>query len=58
VSDEEVHRVVDYLKSQGEPNYIDGVLEGGTSMARAVRLGDGARAARRIRCTTRRSKSC
>ncbi len=30
VSDEEVHRVVAYLKSQGEPNYIDGVLEGGT----------------------------
>ena len=30
VSDEEVHRVVKYLKSQGEPNYIDGVLEGGT----------------------------
>jgi S-DNA-T family DNA segregation ATPase FtsK/SpoIIIE len=30
VSDEEVHRVVDYLKSQGEPNYIDGILEGGT----------------------------
>jgi S-DNA-T family DNA segregation ATPase FtsK/SpoIIIE len=30
VSDEEVHRVVSYLKSQGEPNYIDGVLEGGT----------------------------
>jgi S-DNA-T family DNA segregation ATPase FtsK/SpoIIIE len=29
VSDEEVHRVVDYLKSQGEANYIDGVLEGG-----------------------------
>jgi len=29
VSDEEVHRVVNYLKSQGEPNYIDGVLEGG-----------------------------
>jgi S-DNA-T family DNA segregation ATPase FtsK/SpoIIIE len=29
VSDEEVHRVVAYLKSQGEPNYIDGVLEGG-----------------------------
>ena len=29
VSDEEVHRVVDYLKSLGEPNYIDGVLEGG-----------------------------
>ncbi|RZT95339.1 DNA translocase FtsK [Rivibacter subsaxonicus] len=29
VSDEEVHRVVDYLKSQGEPNYIEGILEGG-----------------------------
>jgi DNA segregation ATPase FtsK/SpoIIIE, S-DNA-T family len=30
VSDEEVHRVVDYLKTQGEPNYIEGILEGGT----------------------------
>ncbi len=30
VSDEEVHRVVSYLKSQGEPNYVEGVLEGGT----------------------------
>ncbi|HZY16466.1 MAG TPA: DNA translocase FtsK, partial [Ramlibacter sp.] len=30
VSDEEVHRVVGYLKQQGEANYIDGVLEGGT----------------------------
>ena len=29
VSDEEVHRVVDYLKEQGEPDYIEGVLEGG-----------------------------
>jgi S-DNA-T family DNA segregation ATPase FtsK/SpoIIIE len=25
-----VHRVVAYLKTQGEPNYIDGILEGGT----------------------------
>jgi len=25
-----VHRVVKYLKAQGEPNYIEGVLEGGT----------------------------
>ena len=34
VSDEEVHRVVSYLKEQGgEPNYIDGVLE--------ASLGDG-----------------
>jgi S-DNA-T family DNA segregation ATPase FtsK/SpoIIIE len=31
VSDEEVHRVVAYLKEQGgEPNYIEGILEGGT----------------------------
>jgi len=30
VSDDEVHRVVSYLKSQGDPDYIDGVLEGGT----------------------------
>jgi DNA segregation ATPase FtsK/SpoIIIE, S-DNA-T family len=30
VSDEEVHRVVEYLRQQGEPNYIDGILEGGT----------------------------
>lgn len=28
VSDDEVHRVVAYLKQQGEANYIDGVLEG------------------------------
>src|SRR5450759_2310940 len=31
VSDDEVHRVANYLKEQGgEPNYIEGVLEGGT----------------------------
>ena len=30
VSDEEVHRVVAFLKTQGAPNYIDGLLEGGT----------------------------
>ncbi|AOB32339.1 cell division protein FtsK [Bordetella sp. H567] len=29
VSDDEVHRVVEHLKSQGEPNYIEGLLEGG-----------------------------
>ena len=29
VSDDEVHRVVNYLKTQGEPNYIEGILEGG-----------------------------
>jgi S-DNA-T family DNA segregation ATPase FtsK/SpoIIIE len=31
VSDEEVHRVVDHLKLQGEPNYIEGILEGGVA---------------------------
>ena len=30
VSDEEVHRVVKHLLTTGEPNYIDGILEGGT----------------------------
>jgi DNA segregation ATPase FtsK/SpoIIIE, S-DNA-T family len=29
VDDDEVHRVVEHLKQQGEPNYIDGVLNGG-----------------------------
>ncbi len=29
VSDDEVHRVVQYLRSQGEANYIEGILEGG-----------------------------
>jgi S-DNA-T family DNA segregation ATPase FtsK/SpoIIIE len=37
VSDEEVHRVVDSLKQQGEPQYIDGLLEGGV----AGETGDG-----------------
>ena len=30
VSDAEVHRVVQHLKAQGEPNYIDGILTGGS----------------------------
>jgi S-DNA-T family DNA segregation ATPase FtsK/SpoIIIE len=38
VSDEEVHRVVKYLKAQGEPNYIEGILEGGVG----DEAGDGA----------------
>ena len=41
VSDEEVHRVVAYLKQQGEPNYIDGVLEGGTVDGEGDALGAG-----------------
>ncbi len=31
VSDDEVHRVVNHLKEQGEPNYIEGILEGGVA---------------------------
>ncbi len=31
VSDAEVHRVVQHLKLQGEPNYIEGILTGGSS---------------------------
>jgi S-DNA-T family DNA segregation ATPase FtsK/SpoIIIE len=31
VGDDEVHRVVEKLKEQGEPNYIEGVLEGGAA---------------------------
>jgi len=30
VSDDEVHRVVKHLKDTGEPDYIEGILEGGT----------------------------
>jgi S-DNA-T family DNA segregation ATPase FtsK/SpoIIIE len=29
VADQEVHKVVEYLKSLGEPDYIEGLLEGG-----------------------------
>ena len=39
VSDDEVHRVVAYLKEQGEPNYIDGVLEGGVTDGEGGDLG-------------------
>ncbi len=31
VSDNEVHRVVEHLKAQGEPQYIEGLLEGGVA---------------------------
>jgi DNA segregation ATPase FtsK/SpoIIIE, S-DNA-T family len=41
VSDEEVHRVVSYLKTQGDPNYIEGILEGGVLEGDAAG-GDGA----------------
>ncbi len=41
VSDDEVHRVVEYLKTQGEPNYIEGVLEGGTVDGEEGGFGEG-----------------
>ena len=31
VSDAEVHRVVEHLKAQGEPQYVEGILEGGAA---------------------------
>jgi S-DNA-T family DNA segregation ATPase FtsK/SpoIIIE len=42
VSDEEVHRVVKHLQSMGEPNYIEGILEGGTLEGEGGAGGDGA----------------
>jgi S-DNA-T family DNA segregation ATPase FtsK/SpoIIIE len=44
VSDDEVHRVVQYLKTQGEPNYVEGILEGGVldGDADAAAAGEGA----------------
>jgi S-DNA-T family DNA segregation ATPase FtsK/SpoIIIE len=44
VSDEEVHRVVKYLLTLGAPNYIDGILEGGT-LEDGATGGDGAQPA-------------
>ncbi|MBY0576648.1 MAG: DNA translocase FtsK 4TM domain-containing protein [Gallionellaceae bacterium] len=38
VSDQEVHRVAEYLKAQGEPQYIDGVLN---SLDEAEESGEG-----------------
>ena len=39
VADHEVHRVVNFLKRQGEPNYIDGLLDGGAAIAAEQALG-------------------
>ncbi len=41
VSDDEVHRVVDWLKEKGEANYIDGVLEGADESTMDVLSGSG-----------------
>ena len=42
VSDEEVHRVVEALKANGPPNYVDGILEGGTLDGEGGEPGDAA----------------
>jgi len=42
VADEEVHAVVDYLKKQGEPNYIEGILDPENSEEGGEVTGDGA----------------
>ena len=41
VSDDEVHRVVNYLRSAGAPNYIDGILEGSNGDGEGDLLGEG-----------------
>ena len=41
VSDDEVHRVVEYLRSQGQPNYIEGILEGGVLDGEGGPAGEG-----------------
>ena len=60
VSDAEVHRVVEHLKAQGEPQYIEGILEGGVGGGDGddAVVGRGRRCREPIRCTTRRWRSC
>ena len=59
VSDAEVHSVVEHLKAQGEPQYIEGMLEGGVAGdERRRRRSSKAAMPKPIRCTTRRSRSC
>ncbi len=41
VADEEVHRVVEFLRRQGEPDYVEGILEGGVDGDLVVDLGPG-----------------
>ena len=41
VADDEVHRVVQYLKRLGAPDYVEGILEGGVESDFAVDLGPG-----------------
>ena len=41
VADHEVHRVVEFLKAQGEPSYMEGLLDGGAAAAVEMELGGG-----------------
>ncbi|MEQ1773033.1 MAG: DNA translocase FtsK 4TM domain-containing protein [Burkholderiales bacterium] len=41
VSDHEVHKIVDYLKSLAQPQYIDDILNGGTSEGESGDMLDG-----------------
>jgi S-DNA-T family DNA segregation ATPase FtsK/SpoIIIE len=41
VADAEVHKVVDYLKQQGEPDYVSGVLDNAEELAEATVAGEG-----------------
>ena len=41
VADHEVHRVVEHLKAQGEPNYVEGILGGGDGDEGAGADGEG-----------------
>jgi hypothetical protein len=51
--------VVEYLKSQGEPDYIEGILDGGRLGGRRVTaLAAASGGARPTRCTTRPWKWC
>jgi DNA segregation ATPase FtsK/SpoIIIE, S-DNA-T family len=45
VSDDEVHRVVESLRANGGPNYIEGLLEGGTLDGEGGDVGEGGAAA-------------
>jgi S-DNA-T family DNA segregation ATPase FtsK/SpoIIIE len=41
VADAEVHKVVEYLKQQGEPDYVSGVLDSAEELAEATGAGEG-----------------
>jgi S-DNA-T family DNA segregation ATPase FtsK/SpoIIIE len=42
VADGEVHKVVEYLKQQGEPDYVSGVLDNAEEIAEMMNGGEGA----------------